>query len=89
MSVLPAASFGSLALVAAAVIAAELLHRRDDELGADEASPECFSIAAPVVAAAALVLGPWPALFVGALGSLGVRRLSGDSWRESIVPFVP
>jgi HD-GYP domain-containing protein (c-di-GMP phosphodiesterase class II) len=85
MSVLPAVPLGSLALVAAAVIAAELLHRRDDELGADEASPERFSIAAPIVAAAALVLGPWAALLAGAVGSLGVRRLSGDSWRESLV----
>lgn len=85
MSVLPAVSLGSLALVAAAVIAAELLHRRDDELGPDEASPERFSVASPIVAAAALVLGPWAALLAGAVGSLGVRRLSGDPWRESVV----
>ncbi len=85
MFVLPAVSLGSLALVAAAVIAAELLHRRDDDLGADEAAPDRFSVAAPIVAAAALVLGPLPALLVGALGSLSVRRLAGDPWRESLV----
>jgi HD-GYP domain-containing protein (c-di-GMP phosphodiesterase class II) len=85
MSVLPAVSLGSLALVAAAVIVAELLHRRDDELGADEAASERFSVAAPIAAAAALVLGPWPALFVTTLGSLGVRRLAGDPWRDSVV----
>jgi HD-GYP domain-containing protein (c-di-GMP phosphodiesterase class II) len=85
MSVLPAVSLGSFALVAAAVIAAELLHRRDDDLGADEAVPDRFSVTAPVVAAAALVLGPWPALLVGGAGSLGVRRLAGDSWRDSTV----
>ena len=85
MFVLPAVSFGTLALVAAAVIAAELLHRRDDDLGADEAAPDRFSVSAPIVAAAALVLGPWSALLVGALGSLGVRRLAGDPWRESAV----
>ncbi len=85
MSVLPAVSLGSLALVSAAVIVAELLHRRDDDLGADEAAPERFSVAAPIVAAAALVLGPWPALFVALVGSLGVRRLAGDPWRDSIV----
>jgi HD-GYP domain-containing protein (c-di-GMP phosphodiesterase class II) len=83
MFVLPAA--GSLALFAAAVIAAELLHRRDDDLGADEAVPDRFSVTAPIVAAGALVLGPWPALLVGAAGSLSVRRLAGDPWRESIV----
>jgi HD-GYP domain-containing protein (c-di-GMP phosphodiesterase class II) len=81
MSVLPAVSLGSLAFVAAAVIVAELLHRRDDDLGAEER----FSAAAPIAAAAALVLGPWPALVVSSLGSLSVRRLAGDSWRESIV----
>ena len=82
MFVLPAA--GSLALFAAA-IAAELLHRRDDDLGADEAVPDRFSVTAPIVAAGALVLGPWPALLVGAVGSLSVRRLAGDPWRVSIV----
>jgi HD-GYP domain-containing protein (c-di-GMP phosphodiesterase class II) len=83
MFVLPAA--GSLALFAAAVIAAELLHRRDHDLGADEAVPDRFSVTAPIVAAGALVLGPWPALLVGAAGSLSVRRLAGDPWRVSIV----
>jgi HD-GYP domain-containing protein (c-di-GMP phosphodiesterase class II) len=83
MFVLPAA--GSLALFAAAVIAPELLHRRDDDLGADEAVPDRFSVTAPIVAAGALVLGPWPALLVGAAGSLSVRRLAGDPWRVSIV----
>jgi HD-GYP domain-containing protein (c-di-GMP phosphodiesterase class II) len=85
MVVLPEFSLGSLALAAAAVIAAELLHRRDDDLGADEAAPDRFSVTAPIVAAAALVLGPWPALLVGGFGSLAVRRLAGDSWRESAV----
>ena len=82
MFVVPAV--GSLALLAAAVIA-ELLHRRDDDLGADEAVPDRFSVTAPIVAAWALVLGPLPALLVGAAGSLSVRRLAGDPWRESIV----
>ncbi|HEU6446301.1 MAG TPA: HD domain-containing phosphohydrolase [Gaiellaceae bacterium] len=82
---LPEVSLGSLALVAAAVIAAELLHRRDDDLGAGEAAPDRFSATAPIVAAAALVLGPWAALLAGGLGSLAVRRLAGDPWRESAV----
>jgi HD-GYP domain-containing protein (c-di-GMP phosphodiesterase class II) len=85
MTVFPAVSPGSLALAAAAVIAAELLHRRDDDLGADEAAPDRFSVAAPIVAAAAVVLGPWAALLVGFVGSLSVRRLVGDPWRESLV----
>src|SRR5918994_6674668 len=76
---------GSLALLAAAVIAAELLHRRDDDLGDDEAVLDRFSVTAPIVAAGALVLGPLPALLVGAAGSLAVRRLAGDPWRESVV----
>jgi hypothetical protein len=85
MSVVPAVSLGSLALVTAAVIVAELLHRRDDELGADEAAAERFSVAAPIAAAAALALGPWAALVATVAGSLGVRRLAGDPWRESVV----
>lgn len=83
MFVLPAV--GSLALLAAAVITAELLHRRDDDLGADEAVPDRFSVTAPIVAAGALLLGPWPVLLIGAAGSLSVRRLAGDPWRKSIV----
>jgi HD-GYP domain-containing protein (c-di-GMP phosphodiesterase class II) len=85
MSVLPPVSLGSLALLAAAVIAAELLHRRDDDLGTDEAATDRFSIAAPIVAAAALMLGPSPAALVGVAGSFAVRRLAGDSWRDSAV----
>ncbi|HET8652012.1 MAG TPA: HD domain-containing phosphohydrolase [Gaiellaceae bacterium] len=88
MFVLPEVSTGSLALAAAAVIAAELLHRRDDELGTDEAAPDRFSVTAPIVAATALVLGPWGALLVGAFGSFLVRRLAGDPWRESAVRAV-
>jgi HD-GYP domain-containing protein (c-di-GMP phosphodiesterase class II) len=85
MSVLPAVSLGSLALALAAVIAAEVLHRRDDDLGADEAAPDRFSVTAPIVAATALVLGPVPALAVGSVGSLCARRLAGDAWRECFV----
>jgi HD-GYP domain-containing protein (c-di-GMP phosphodiesterase class II) len=85
MSVLPAVSLGSLALLAAAVIAAELLHRQDDDLGADETAPDRFSLAAPIVAASALVLGPWPTLAVAAPASFAVRRLAGRSWLESAV----
>jgi HD-GYP domain-containing protein (c-di-GMP phosphodiesterase class II) len=85
MSVLPAVSLGSVALLAAAVIAAELLHRRDDDLGTDEAAPDRFSVTAPIVAAAALLLGPWPALVVGGVASLVTRKLAGDPWRDSLV----
>src|SRR5215210_8200946 len=85
MSVLPAVSWTSLALVAAAVIAAELLHRRGDDLGPDDAAHDPFSAAAPIVAAAALVLGPLPAMALAFVGSFSVRRLVGDPWRESAV----
>ncbi|HET9322865.1 MAG TPA: HD domain-containing phosphohydrolase [Gaiellaceae bacterium] len=81
----PAVSPGSLALALAAVIAAEVLYRRDDQLGADEAAPDRFSVTAPIVAATALVLGPVPALGVGGIGSLCARRLAGDTWRECLV----
>lgn len=50
-----------LLLYAAALIAAELLHRRDSDLGADEEADR-FSAAAPVTVAAAILLGPFQAL---------------------------
>jgi HD-GYP domain-containing protein (c-di-GMP phosphodiesterase class II) len=74
---------GEVALFAAAVIAAELLHRRDDELGTDDAEGDGFSAAAPIAAAAAIVVGPWPALLLTTSGVFAVRRLSGETWRSS------
>jgi hypothetical protein len=73
-----------LLLFSAALIAAELLHRRDDDLGnAEEA--DRFSIAAPLAAAAAILLGPFYALLVSTVCVGSVRRLQGDSWRESAI----
>jgi HD-GYP domain-containing protein (c-di-GMP phosphodiesterase class II) len=70
---------GEVALFAAAVIAAELLHRRDDELGTDDAEADGFSTAAPIAAAAAIVVGPWAALLVTTPAVFAVRRLSGET----------
>jgi hypothetical protein len=72
----------ALLLFAAALIAAELLHRRADDLGSDEEADR-FSIAAPLAAAAAILLGPIHALVVSTLCVGPVRRLQGDGWRES------
>jgi hypothetical protein len=74
----------ALLLLAAALIAAELLHRRDDELGNPEEADR-FSIAAPLAAAAAILLGPWYALLVSTVCVTPVRRLQGDGWRESAI----
>ena len=74
----------ALLLFAAALIAAELLHRRDDDLGNPEEADR-FSIAAPLAAAAAILLGPWYALLVSAACVPQVRRLQGDGWRESAI----
>src|SRR5688572_12693755 len=73
-----------LLLYAAALIAAELLHRRDRDLGTDE-EDDRFSAAASIAAAAAILLGPWHALVVAALSVGAVRRFQGDGWRESAV----
>src|SRR5262245_13660953 len=74
----------ALLLFAAALAAAELLHRHDDELGnPEEGDP--FSIAAPLAAAAAILLGPWYALLVSTVCVTPVRRLHGDGWRDSAV----
>lgn len=72
----------ALLLFAAALIAAELLHRRDRDLGSDQESDR-FSAAAPLAAAAAILLGPLPAFLVSATSVGTVRRLQGDGWRES------
>jgi hypothetical protein len=70
-------------LFAAALIAAELFHRRDSDLGTDE-EIDRFSVAAPLAVAAAIVLGPLPALLV-AITVGPVRLLQGGGWRESAV----
>lgn len=73
----------ALLLFAAALIAAELFHRRDTDLGTDE-EVDRFSVAAPLAVAAAIVLGPLPALLVAV--TVGpVRLLQGGGWRESVV----
>jgi HD-GYP domain-containing protein (c-di-GMP phosphodiesterase class II) len=72
----------ALLLFAAALIAAELLHRRDDDLGTDEEADR-FSVAAPLAVAAAILLGPLHAFAVSIVCITPVRRLQGDSWRES------
>jgi HD-GYP domain-containing protein (c-di-GMP phosphodiesterase class II) len=72
----------ALLLFAAALIAAELLHRRADYLGPDEEADR-FSVAAPLAAAAAILLGPIHACVVTTLCVGPVRRLHGDGWRES------
>jgi hypothetical protein len=72
----------ALLLFAAALIAAELLHRRDHDLGTDE-EDDRFSVAAPLAAAAAILLGPWSALLAATICVGTVRRLQGDGWRES------
>jgi HD-GYP domain-containing protein (c-di-GMP phosphodiesterase class II) len=72
----------ALLLFAAALIAAELLHRRDRELGTGEDSDR-FSVTAALAASAAIVLGPIAALLVATVPIGAVRRLQGASWRET------
>jgi HD-GYP domain-containing protein (c-di-GMP phosphodiesterase class II) len=74
----------ALLLLAAALIAAELLHRRDDDLGSTEEGDR-FSVAAPLAVAAAVLLGPLYAALISTLCVTPVRRLQGDRWRESAV----
>jgi HD domain/Transketolase, C-terminal domain len=74
----------ALLLFAAALIAAELFHRRDHDLGPDEESDR-FSAAAPLAAAAAIFLGPSQALIASILCVGPVRRLQGDGWRDSAI----
>lgn len=74
----------ALLLFAAALIAAELLHRRDLDLGTEEEADR-FTVAAPLAVAAAIVLGPVHALLVTTACVGPVRLLQGSGWRESAV----
>jgi hypothetical protein len=74
----------ALLLFAAALIAAELLHRRDTDLGTEEEADR-FSVAAPLAVAAAIVLGPLHALLVTTVCVGPIRLLQGSGWRESVV----
>jgi hypothetical protein len=77
----------ALLLFAAALIAAELLHRRDRDLGTEDEADR-FSVAAPLAVAAAIVLGPLHALLVTTVCVGPVRLLQGSGWRESAVRAV-
>jgi hypothetical protein len=72
----------ALLLFAAALIAAELLHRRDRDLGID-AESDGFSVSAGIAAAAAVVLGPLPSLLVSTVCVASVGVLRRDGRRET------
>jgi HD-GYP domain-containing protein (c-di-GMP phosphodiesterase class II) len=76
---------GTLALLTAAFLVAELVQRSDDELLPEPLEGERFSLSAPVHVAAIIVLGPWAAALVGLVGTCAVRPLRGEPWRKSMV----
>src|SRR5215203_2399837 len=73
----------ALLVFAAALIAAELLHRRDDELGTTDEEADRFSVTAPIAAAVAILLGPLQAFVLSVVCVTPVRRLQRAGWRES------
>src|SRR5918995_925504 len=76
-------SLGTLALLTAAFLLAELFQRSDDEL-LPELEGERFSLSAPVHVAAIIVLGAWPAALIGLVGTFAVRPFRGEPWRKSL-----
>jgi hypothetical protein len=78
-------SLGTLALLTAAFLLAELIQRSDDERLPEPLEGERFSLSAPVHVAAIIVLGGWPAALLGAVGTLIVRPLKGEPWRKTFV----
>ena len=78
-------SLGTLALLTAAFLVAELVQRSDDELLPEPLEGERFSLSAPVHVAAIIVLGGWAAALVGLIGTWFVRPLKGEPWRKGIV----
>jgi HD-GYP domain-containing protein (c-di-GMP phosphodiesterase class II) len=77
-------SSGTLALLTAAFLLAELFQRSDDEL-LPELDGERFSLSAPVHVASIIVLGAWPAALIGVVGTLAVRPFKGEPWRKCLV----
>lgn len=76
-------SLGTLALLTAAFLLAELFQRSDDEL-LPELEGERFSLSAPVHVASIIVLGAWPAALIGVVGTFAVRPFKGEPWRKSL-----
>jgi hypothetical protein len=76
---------GTLALLAAAFVVAELFQRSDDEALPEPLEGDRFSLSAPIQVAAILIAGAWPAALVGAAGTFAVRPLRGEPWRKSLL----
>ena len=72
----------SLALLAAAAIAAELFEDWDAPRGREPIHTPPLRAASGVYIAAVLVLGPWPAVIVAATGVLVVKALRSRDWRR-------
>ena len=73
----------ALLLFAAALIAAELLHRGDDDLATTDDEADRLWVAAPIAAAAAILVGPLQAFVLSVICVTPVRRLQRAGWRES------
>ena len=71
----------TFALFAAAVIVAQLFLDADRGRSREPVGAEPFRVASGVHLAAALVLGPWPAALLAALGTLSLRPFRGLPWR--------
>jgi hypothetical protein len=76
---------GTIAVLAAAFVVAELFQRSDDEVLPEPLEGDRFSLAAPIQVAAILIAGAWPAALVGAVGTFAVRPLRGEPWRKSLL----
>src|SRR5918999_558841 len=74
-------STATLALLAAAVVLAEMLQVEGDETSPDPGDVHSLSFSSTIHLATALIIGPWTAAVVAAFGVLVVDPMRGAPWR--------
>lgn len=80
---LPSASLTALALLAAAAILSEVVEESERGRLREPVDEQPLRLVSAVQLAAAIVLGPWPAVLVAGGSVLVARRFRGNPWRLS------
>ena len=78
---IPAAG-GMVVLFLCALLGAELLVAAREDSLADQDESESFRLTTPVLLAAMIVVGPWPAALAGIFAALGSRIVRARPWPE-------
>jgi HD-GYP domain-containing protein (c-di-GMP phosphodiesterase class II) len=73
---------GMVVLFVCAVVGAELFAAAREDTLADQDESESFRLTTPVLLAAMIVVGPWPAALAGVFAALGSRTVQPRPWPE-------